>query len=217
MVFLDIEKAFDSILYDGLLYELLKLATPVQLVKVIESFLENRKCIAQVENKQFTAHPVVAGVPQGLSLSSIVFHIYTNGMPILGEVKVSLFAVNRMFFTVNKNANMTKVQLRQQIHLSSDYFYIWKLKNNPTKTIAMLYSQTRSDRIEPITVCNTPVTRLNHMKYLGFTIGLNLNSETQVAETVNSDNQQRYKSVIVKKLSKTILSAKLGKDRAPHS
>lgn len=41
-VFFDVERTFDHICHDGLLHKLHLLGTPVQLSKIIDSFLEKR-------------------------------------------------------------------------------------------------------------------------------------------------------------------------------
>ena len=51
-VFLDIEKAFDTTWHPGLLYKLLKLNFSVSTVKLIRSFLSNRKFKVSVEGEK---------------------------------------------------------------------------------------------------------------------------------------------------------------------
>jgi hypothetical protein len=50
-VFLDIEKAFNTTWHPGLLYKLLKLQLPVNLIKLISSYLSHRKFRVSVEGK----------------------------------------------------------------------------------------------------------------------------------------------------------------------
>lgn len=52
-------------------------------------------------------------------------------MPALEKSKVSLFADDTMFFSLNKNANMAKAQLQHEIDLASNWFKTWILKNQP--------------------------------------------------------------------------------------
>jgi hypothetical protein len=50
-VFLDIEKAFDTTLHLGLLYKLSKLEFLISLIKLISSFLSQRKFRVLVEGE----------------------------------------------------------------------------------------------------------------------------------------------------------------------
>jgi len=59
-VFLDFEKAFDTTWYPGL-YELLKLKFSFSTVKLISSFLSNRKSPVSVEGQLSTPREIQAG------------------------------------------------------------------------------------------------------------------------------------------------------------
>jgi hypothetical protein len=63
-VFLDIEKAFDTIWHTGLLYKLSKLDFSVSLINLISSFLYKRKFFVSVEGEMFTPRIMQAGVPR---------------------------------------------------------------------------------------------------------------------------------------------------------
>jgi hypothetical protein len=73
-VFLDIEKGFDSIWHSGLLYKLSKLKFSTSLIKLIGSFLSQRKFRVLVEGEMSTPRVMQAGVPQGL-VFSLLFSI----------------------------------------------------------------------------------------------------------------------------------------------
>jgi retron-type reverse transcriptase len=68
-VFLDIEKAFDTTWHSGLLYKLSKLEFSTSLIKLLSSFLSQRKFIVSVEGEMSTRREMRAEVPQGSVLS----------------------------------------------------------------------------------------------------------------------------------------------------
>jgi retron-type reverse transcriptase len=80
-VFLDIEKAFDTTWHPGLLYKLTKLEFSARIIKLISSFLSNRKFRASVEGEVSTPREIQAGVPQGSVLSPALYSIYINDAP----------------------------------------------------------------------------------------------------------------------------------------
>jgi hypothetical protein len=59
-VFLDIEKAFDTTLHNGLLYKLSKMNFSARLIKLISSFLSNRKFSVSVEGEMSTPRIIIA-------------------------------------------------------------------------------------------------------------------------------------------------------------
>jgi hypothetical protein len=64
-VFLHIEKAFDTTWYPGLLYKLSKLNFSTRIIKLISSFLLQRKFRVSVEGEMSKSRCMQAGVPQG--------------------------------------------------------------------------------------------------------------------------------------------------------
>jgi hypothetical protein len=78
-VFLDIEKAFDTMWHTGLLHKLSKLNFLTRMTKLINSFLLQRKFIVSVEGEMSTPRRMKAGVPQGSVLSPTLYNI-TNYM-----------------------------------------------------------------------------------------------------------------------------------------
>jgi hypothetical protein len=63
VVFLDIEKAFDTTWQPGLLYKLSELHFWSSLIKLISSFLSNRKFRVMIEGELSTPQDIQAGVP----------------------------------------------------------------------------------------------------------------------------------------------------------
>jgi hypothetical protein len=80
-VFLDIEKAFDTTWHSGFLYKLSKLEFSISLIKLIGSFLSQRKLRVSVEGEMSTPRVMRAGVPQGSVLSPTLFNTYINDAP----------------------------------------------------------------------------------------------------------------------------------------
>jgi hypothetical protein len=62
---LDVEKAFDKVWNNGLIFKLSALNLPVQLINKIKYFLSNRSFYIKVDNQFSTDKPIQAGVPQG--------------------------------------------------------------------------------------------------------------------------------------------------------
>ena len=80
-VFLDVEKAFDNVLHNGLRYKIYQLGLPTKLCRWLSYFLVGR--VIQVRTEGFLSPKVYpkAGVPQGSNLSPLFFLIYVNDMP----------------------------------------------------------------------------------------------------------------------------------------
>jgi hypothetical protein len=68
-VFLDIEKEFNKTRHLGLLYKLSELKFSTRLIKLILSFLSQRKFRVSVEDELSTPREIKAGVPEGSVIS----------------------------------------------------------------------------------------------------------------------------------------------------
>jgi retron-type reverse transcriptase len=83
VVFLDIEKAFDTTWHSGLLYKMSKFEFSTSLIQLISSFLSKRKFRVSVEGEMSTSREMQAGVPQGSVLSPTLYNFYVNDPPKL--------------------------------------------------------------------------------------------------------------------------------------
>lgn len=50
MILLDIEKAFDKVWMDGLLYKMIQYNYPIVIIKLIQSYLYDRKLQVRINN-----------------------------------------------------------------------------------------------------------------------------------------------------------------------
>ena len=74
--FLDVEKAFDSVWHERILYKQIQINTPWSIIKWTNSFWSNRK-IKVIYNQEVSKRTTPeAGVPQGNIVSPILFNIY---------------------------------------------------------------------------------------------------------------------------------------------
>ena len=81
-VFIDFEKAFDTINHTYLLYKLNNLKLPKYLLNLIVSFLTDRSFFLKIK----------AGVPQGSYLSPIIFCLFVSDIPTNDKCNLSQFA-----------------------------------------------------------------------------------------------------------------------------
>jgi hypothetical protein len=68
-IFLYVAKAFDTVWHDGLVHKLHTAGLLLAMVKLINSFLQNRVFHAKIGDALSTEREIEAGVPQGSVLS----------------------------------------------------------------------------------------------------------------------------------------------------
>jgi hypothetical protein len=101
-VFLYIEKSFDTTWHSGLLFKLLKLEFSINLIKLLGSFLSQRKFRVSVKGEMSTPRVIKAGVPQGSVLSPTLFKIYINDAPQTRSFHLALFADDSCLYATDR-------------------------------------------------------------------------------------------------------------------
>lgn len=170
LVLCDIEKAFDKVWHDGLMYKLIAIDTPQYIVRIIKSFLQDRKFTVYVQNKPSMTHEISYGVPQGAVMSPILYNIYTHDIPTHNTCSIAQFADDTAFFISSKFAKTIMKSLEDYARKLHRYFRLWKISINPTKSQAIFYTRRRTRQLPQrnLNIFESEVPwEENSIKYLG--------------------------------------------------
>ena len=77
-VLMDLSKAFDCIPHDLLIAKLDSYGLDRNLLKYINSYLDNRKQCVRINNINSPFNDIISGVPQGSVVGSILFNAFFN-------------------------------------------------------------------------------------------------------------------------------------------
>ena len=107
-VFLDIEKAFDTMWVDGLIYKLIKMKFPHYLIRIISSYLKDRSFRVKLENQLSDPTVVNDGVPQGSILGPLLFIIFMADLPTHLNTSLTVFADDTSTFSTRLSQRRAK-------------------------------------------------------------------------------------------------------------
>ena len=175
MFLLDIEKAFDTVWHDGLLHKLVNLDIPLDLVKLIKSYLTNRTFSVSIGNTQSSNILVPAGVPQGSILGPYLFILYLSDMPVQHRTNLACFADDTASYTSSNDVDLIISRLQFSLELLFEYFTRWKLKLNESKTQAILFTRQRQLPERSLKIGCYAIPWSRSVRYLGITLDSKLN------------------------------------------
>lgn len=170
MVLIDIEKAFDSVWHDGLIYKLEKINAPTHLIKMIASFLSSRKFIVSVRGEDSTPRDIPAGLAQGSILSPLLYAIYTSDFKTPQNCEIGLYADDTAIISEAKQSNTIIKRLEKALSRINEYFTKWRIKINAEKTQAILFKFNRARRRNPsisLTFNGNNIVLKKEVTYLG--------------------------------------------------
>ena len=175
-IYVDYEKAYDRVWHVGLLVKLHRLDIPLNLIRMIMSWLENREAYLIFGNKESMTFGVNIGLPQGSSLSPFLFVVYHwDLVKCLGAHAGHLFADDLCGII---RAPLTRLHASLIRYLEEEgtkfcgriaqYSFDWKQPINVPKTVGQIFRSQIKRPLVNITMQGHKIDIVNSFKYLGF-------------------------------------------------
>ena len=193
LVLLDYSKAFDTLNIETLLVILKYIGFNQNSLKLVHSFLSDRKQRVLLNNFLSNSVNVSRGVPQGSVLGPLLFTIYTSCIPkFIDNCYTQLYADDtQLLFSFNPDNYRDACN---RINRDLEKIYSISLKHslilNPKKCICVLFGrQLDRQKIQEhilITINNINIPLKNEVKNLGVIMDSSLNFEKHVTTCIKS-------------------------------
>ena len=184
-VFVDLEKAFDTVNHKILLKKLEHYGIRNIANNWFESYLSDRNQFVSLGGINSDNLPVSCGVPQGSILGPLLFIIYINDMHYAIKFsKVHHFADDTNLLFSHKNVKILRKRVNMDLGLLFDWLCANRLSLNVGKTEFVIFRPTRSKRLDRITlkINRCKIFESNKIKYLGMILDSNLNWQHHIFE-----------------------------------
>lgn len=191
MVLLDVKAAFDSVWHEGLVFKMIRLNFPVQLTKIILSFLSSRTFKVYIGSYYSERYSITAGCPQGSCLSPVLYNLYTADFPQLDYCTLSIFADDTAVLSSDILATNIIYKLQRALTEILSYFNKWKIMLNSEKTQAIYFTRKRKACYTPqVNICinNISVKWEQKVKYLGIMLDQKMTFKEHIPYIVNKVN-----------------------------
>ena len=184
-LFLDFEKAFDSVPKKGMIYKLHQLGLRGKLLKLLDSFLFNKKVTLKFNGYVgFIRFCLEFGLPQGSALSPILFRIYVMDLAdlvteMLRRVKKIKFADDGTVIVAAKSTEECVATMKEVLRIVHEWSQRWRMVINcsPNKTELVCFNTAEKDISQipsSLPLGDKPIMFVSETKVLGVIIDKDL-------------------------------------------
>lgn len=149
-VFIDIEKAYDMVWKEGLIYKIASLGIKGRILWWIREFLKERGFKVKIKGKFSERFEMQNGTPQGSVVSPLLFNIMINDLAedilVGSKVSVGLFADDGVIYKRNKHIEIVRRELQEALNNLEKWSNKWGFKISVTKTEVLLFSRRRREQ-----------------------------------------------------------------------
>ena len=150
-VMLDLQKAFDLVWHQGLLYKMEQLGLRGNILQFTADFLANRSIQVRVGTALSNSYQLQNGTPQGSVISPFLFIIMINDVDeATNGVKLSLYADDSATWKTGSNLKAIIQEVQRYLDRLAMFFEQWGFKLSSEKTVAIVFTRNRNCRADDI-------------------------------------------------------------------
>lgn len=158
--FLDIEKAFDTMWVEGLVYKMLKVSFPGYLIRIVFSYLKGRRFRVKLGDQLSDTVTVNDGVPQGSILGPLLFIIFMIDLPTHMNTTLTVFADDTSTFSTRLLQNRTKSNVQSHLDNLHQHYQKWKIRMNVEKSEALFIQRSNRSLAMNQNACGIKMNRM---------------------------------------------------------
>jgi len=180
LVLLDFSKAYDMVWKEKLLTTMIDSGIPMQMIRWLNCFLENRQARVRVNGELGQTFPMRQGLPQGAVLSPILFLFYINTLAELlpADTINCLFADDVSALAVEDTLEEAQQSCQKTVNVVVEWAKEWKLMLNAGKSEVSYFSNSTKETPKTFTptivIDGKAIAYKEHPRLLGVFLGRQL-------------------------------------------
>jgi len=183
--FLDIEKAFDTMWVEGLIYKMIKMKFPDYLIKLMLSYLVDREFRVKLGGQFSDPVTVNDGVPQGSILGPLLFIIFLIDLPTHMNTTLTVFADDTNTFSTRVSKSRARSNVQSHLNKLKRYYHLWKIRVDAEKSEALFiqrsnYATDNKENASTVEFNDTIIPFKKSVRYLGYHVQPNLKHNEHV-------------------------------------
>jgi len=168
-VYLDLQKAFDTVDHSILLYKLQMYGIRGIVLDWFQDYLTDRQQVVTIANNVSDLGSITCGVPQGSVLGPLLFLLYVNDIQNCApDCSIKLFADDTNIFVTGKSVKEAVDKANNSLLLLSNWFAVNKLSLSIDKTSYSIFGKNvNKNHNHILRLCNMDIKEVTCCKYLG--------------------------------------------------
>ena len=192
MIYLDFQKAFDTIPHQRLLSNVHAYGIRGKVYEWIRNFLLNRRQRVVLNNSKSTWSEVISSVPQGSVLGPILFILYINDLPDVISCISKLFADDtELYRSVDSYGDSNTIQM--DLYELDNWSSSWQMKFNIQKCEVLHLGKKKHPMnfylmFDNENKCLSTIKDMKEQPDLGVHMDESLKFENQISNVVQKAN-----------------------------
>lgn len=157
---------------------------PNHLSRIIQSYLRRRTFQVTISEAESSRRLITAGVPQGSTLSALLYAMHTADLPRNHHTEIATYADDTAVLVSSLRANLAATRLQNAMNELHEWFKTWRITINVDKSQAIIFQKKLQTTPALIKLDRSPITWTNTVKYLGVTLDTRLTFGQHITNTV---------------------------------
>ena len=186
-VLIDLSKAFDCLPHDLLLAKLSAYGLSESAVKLMHSYLSDRKHRVRIGSNLSSWLDILLGVPQGSILGPLLFNIFINDIFYIIK-EISNFADDNTISSTGSSIDEVNLNLLHKLRIVLDWFKHNSMVANPSK-FQLIYPGTFNANLS-LSIEQNNIKSVDVVKLLGVKIDSKMSFIPHITEVCKKSNQK---------------------------